>query len=120
ALFYQIKTTDQALADLQKQQNDVLEQAREAGGQATDQIDQAQSTLKSQDERLKALEGDLANAREEFDGLNDAFQILTDRGSDLVLLNDIDHLVTIAQQQLQLTGNVANAIMSLEAAQAQL
>src|SRR5699024_4044406 len=41
-------------------------------------------------------------------------------GSDLVLLNDIDHLVTIAQQQLQLTGNVANAIMSLEAAQAQL
>ena len=38
----------------------------------------------------------------------------------MVLLNDIDHLVTIAQQQLLLGGNVANAIVSLETAQARL
>src|SRR5690606_12746997 len=38
----------------------------------------------------------------------------------LVLLNDIDHLATIAQQQLELGGNVRNAIVALESAQAQL
>ena len=45
---------------------------------------------------------------------------MTDRGSELVLLNDIDHLATIAQQQLELGGNVRNAIVALESAQAQL
>src|SRR5690606_3230406 len=52
--------------------------------------------------------------------LDQALRMMTDSGSDLLLLNDIDHLVTIAQQQLSLGGNVANAIISLEAAQAQL
>src|SRR5690606_26047457 len=42
------------------------------------------------------------------------------RRSDLVLIDDVDRLLTIAQQQLQLGGNVANAIISLETAQAQL
>src|SRR5690606_9267442 len=52
--------------------------------------------------------------------LDEALRIMTDRGSELVLLNDIDHLVTIAQQQLQLGGNVRNAIVALESAQSQL
>src|SRR5690606_33097135 len=42
------------------------------------------------------------------------------RRSDLVLIDDVDRLLTIAQQQLQLGGNVANAVISLETAQAQL
>jgi uroporphyrin-3 C-methyltransferase len=60
------------------------------------------------------------DSREQFDELIQAFQTLTDSSSDLVLINDVDHLATIAQQQLQLGGNVANAIISLETAQAQL
>src|SRR5690606_11784429 len=66
------------------------------------------------------LEGSLRQFQDQVDGLDQAFQTLTDRGSDLVLINDVDHLVTIAQQQLQLGGNVANAVISLETAQAQL
>src|SRR5690606_2854082 len=47
-------------------------------------------------------------------------QIATDSGSDLMLLNDIDRLLVIAQQQLQLSSNVGNAIIALESAQSQL
>src|SRR5690606_30745405 len=66
------------------------------------------------------LEKSFNDSTEQFHDLSQAFQTMTDSGSELVLLNDIDHLATIAQQQLMLGGNVANAIVSLEAAQAQL
>lgn len=84
------------------------------------QVEQATQTLASQDKKISNLEQQLKTSEEKYSSLNEAFQIMTDRGSDLLLLNDVDHLVTIAQQQLHLSGNVANAIMSLEAAQAQL
>src|SRR5699024_3318842 len=76
--------------------------------------------LDDQADDIAALQKSLADTQAELQDLGQAYQRLTDRGNDLVLLNDIENLVTIAQQQLRLSGNVANAIMSLETAQAQL
>ena len=92
----------------------------DTAGRAAEQARQALALAQEQSVRLTSLEAALQEAREQADSLQQAFQTLTDSGSDLVLINDIDHLVTIAQQQLQLGGNVANAIISLETAQAQL
>src|SRR5690606_38371368 len=89
-------------------------------GRAAEQARQALALAEEQSSRLAALEASLRESRAQTDSLQQAFQTLTDSGSDLVLINDVDHLVTIAQQQLQLGGNVANAIISLETAQAQL
>lgn len=88
--------------------------------QANDVARQALDLAQRQSQALAALQAELNTTREQVQGLDQALQMVTDSGSDLLLLNDIDHLVTIAQQQLKLGGNVANAIISLETAQAQL
>lgn len=115
-LAYQYSTSQQHLALLESQARASADQAR----QAEQKAQQALDVFNKQRDMLGALQAELRESRAELDGLNSAFQTITDRGSDLVLLNDIDHLVMIAQQQLQLNGNVANAIISLETAQAQL
>lgn len=116
AVWYVHTQTERSHSDSQSQIRSSLEQARQAAAQA----DRATQELAATQSRLNTLASELRSARAELQGLNDAFQMITDRGSDLVIINDIDHLVTIAQQQLQLGGNVANAIISLETAQAQL
>ncbi len=70
--------------------------------------------------RLQHMESQLEASREQLDGLEQALQMLTANGGELALLNDIDQLLEIAQQQLTLGGNVANAIIGLETAQARL
>lgn len=116
ALWYQFQTTQQALADLRTDSQAATSQTQQALDNSTKALD----GVAEQNKKLDALSKTLSSSKTELDGLSQAFQMITDRGSDLVLINDIDHLVTIAQQQLQLSGNVANAIISLETAQAQL
>jgi len=115
-LWYQHTVSQDVIAQLDSQNRASADQARVAGQQA----EQALDALRQQGKKIDELAAGLRESKSEFESLNDAFQMITDRGSDLVLLNDIDHLVVIAQQQLQLSGNVANAIISLETAQAQL
>lgn len=115
-LWYQYQRSNQISANL-------LQQIQAESGQAQQALQLAKSTtdkLNQQNQKIITLKRELEQSKSELDGLNKAFQLVTDRGSDLVLLNDIEHMVTIAQQQLQLGGNVANAIISLEAAQARL
>lgn len=88
--------------------------------QALKQGKEALQLAQQQTAQITQLQQELRLSKTQISGLEQAFQLLTDSGSDLVLINDIDHLVTIAQQQLQLGGNVSNAIISLETAQAQL
>ncbi len=88
--------------------------------QASEQAQQALSQLQEQARQIASLEKTIGESRDHLESLEQAFRTLTDSGSDLVLINDVDHLLTIAQQQLQLSGNVANAVISLETAQAQL
>ena len=115
-LWYQHATSKGYIERLESQARISAEQARSAEQKAQQALD----SLSQQQGMLTDLRSELQESKAELRGLGTAFQTITDRGSDLVLLNDIDHLVVIAQQQLQLNGNVANAIISLETAQAQL
>lgn len=108
--------TKQQIANLEQQ----LQQQHSQNTLAVNQSKQALDALNNQNELIESLNKSIAQSRNDFNSLNKSFQLVADRGSDLILLNDIEHLATIAQQQLHLSGNVANAIISLETAQAQL
>lgn len=116
ALWYQHRAHDAQIQSLQQ----AAAQAGQNASVALSRVQALESTLQEQSGRLVQLDANVRDSRSQVDTLVQAFQTLTDSGSDLVLLNDVDHLVTIAQQQLQLGGNVANAIVALETAQAQL
>ncbi|MGS1116115.1 uroporphyrinogen-III C-methyltransferase [Castellaniella sp. UC4442_H9] len=116
ALYYQQRQYRDLHADLLRQHDDSARLARDTQSQAA----QALALAKQQASQIEDLRNTLNGANNQIQELDQALQMMTDSGSDLMLLNDIDRLVTIAQQQLGLGGNVANAIVSLEAAQAQL
>lgn len=97
-----------------------MQQQSSQNNLAIDQSKQAVDALKKQNEQIDQLNKAIVQSQNDFNTLNKSFQLVADRGSELILLNDIEHLVTIAQQQLQLSGNVSNAIISLETAQTQL
>ncbi len=115
-LWYQDRNYRSAQDQLTRQAQSSASAAQQASGQAG----QALALAQSHDEQLKQLHALLAESQEQVHGLEQALQMLTDRGSDLAIVNDVDHLVSIAHQQLLLTGNVSNAIIALETAQAQL
>lgn len=115
-VWYQQQQMRQTNADLANQ----VQQSQRHLGQVSDQAQQALALVQEQSAQIASLQDSLGQVGGQIDGLDQAFQTLTDSSSDLVLLNDVDHLATIAQQQLQLGGNVANAVISLETAQAQL
>ncbi|MFT0534006.1 uroporphyrinogen-III C-methyltransferase [Castellaniella hirudinis] len=116
ALYEQNRQYQVLRADFQRQSSENIQQIQSAHQQATQAVTQA----REQSAEILSLRGALDTLGDQLDELDQALQMVSDSGSDLLLLNDIDHLVTIAQQQLALGGNVANAIVSLEAAQAQL
>lgn len=107
-----------------KETNTVLARQIQAGAEAArtagDQAQQAWSLARKQSGQIAAMQVLMDDAQNHYENLEQAFQTLTDSGSDLVLVNDVDHLVTNAHQQLLLGGNVGNAIIALETAQAQL
>ncbi|WP_103035338.1 uroporphyrinogen-III C-methyltransferase [Castellaniella caeni] len=116
ALYEQNRQYQTLQADLQKQHASNTQLIAQARDQAAQALALAQAQTAKVDDMRSVLEATSNQVQE----LDQALQLMTDSGSDLLLLNDIDHLVTMAQQQLALGGNVANAIISLEAAQAQL
>ena len=116
ALYYQNHQYRILRADLEQQHDQNTQLIQETRAQAG----QALSLVQEQAARLQQLSDALDTTTGQVQELDQALRLTTDSGSDLLLLNDIDHLVTIAQQQLSLGGNVANALISLEAAQAQL
>ena len=89
-------------------------------GETDAEVQRLFTQMRAQGERIESLGTELNTATGVIRDLDEALRLMTDRGSELVLLNDVDHLVTIAQQQLELGGNVRNAIVALESAQAQL
>lgn len=107
-------------ADTQFRLGAELQSVQEAAGRAAEQARVALERLEAHQARIETLQNQLTEAGGVIRNLDEALRTMTDRGSELVLLNDIEHLATIAQQQLQLGGNVRNAIVALESAQAQL
>lgn len=116
AVWYQQKAFKQAHMALLEQVQSSAAAARQAASTAQQALELAQS----QSARVDTLKSSQSDSQAQVDSLEQAFQMLTDKGSDLVLINDVDHLVQIANQQLALSGNAGNAIVALETAQAQL
>ncbi|CAM3632404.1 uroporphyrinogen-III C-methyltransferase [Bordetella flabilis] len=81
---------------------------------------QALALAQAQSERVAALENSLREAQSQYSALQQAWQDFNDNVSDDVLVNDVERLLTIADQQLRLGGSVSNAIVALETAQSRL
>ena len=80
----------------------------------------ALTQVENQSQQLLRLNQQLAQALEQLNDVSAAVQTISDSGTEIMLLNDIEQLANLAQQQLQVGGNVANAIVTLEMAQARL
>lgn len=116
AVWYQQRTMQERGSALLSQAQQSTESAQAAAGQAA----QALSLARTQATQIETLQASLGEAQQHLQSLEQALQMLTDNGTEVALINDIDHLVSIAHQQLLLGGNVSNAIIALETAQAQL
>jgi uroporphyrin-3 C-methyltransferase len=83
---------------------------------------QALVLAQSQSEKIAAFENALQETKSQYMALEQAWQAFSNNHhlSDDVLLNDIERLLTMADQQLRVAGSPSNAIIALETAQAQL
>ena len=77
---------------------------------------QALAQVESQAKLIVELQQSLAEAKGQFEGLEQAWATFNKGMEDSMLANDIDRLVTLASQQLRLASNVNNAVMALETA----
>lgn len=115
-VWFQFQTAQQSQQVVLEQ----LDQSTRTAAHADQLSRQLQAQVAAQASGLAQLQTTVQELQDQLANLDQAFQVLTDSGSDLILLNDIDHLVSIANQQITLGGNVANAIVALETAQARL
>ena len=85
-------------------------------GESKRESKQALLLVEGQAKQIVELQQSLADAREQFTGLEQAWQAFNRGLEDSMLANDIERLVTLASQQLRLASNVNNAVMALETA----
>lgn len=72
--------------------------------------------VEGQAKLIVELQQSLAEAKSQYEGLEEAWASFNKGMEDSMLANDIDRLVTLASQQLRLASNVNNAVMALETA----
>ncbi|AKP89150.1 heme biosynthesis operon protein HemX [Achromobacter xylosoxidans] len=88
--------------------------------QARKDTREALALAQAQAGRLGDLEESVRETQSQYNALQQAWQNFNDSASDELLANDVERLLTIGSQQLRLAGNVSNAIVALETAQARL
>jgi len=76
----------------------------------------ALNLVEGQAKLIVNLQQSLAEAKGQYEGLEEAWASFNKGMEDSMLANDIDRLVTLASQQLRLASNVNNAVMALETA----
>ncbi|MBO9352411.1 heme biosynthesis operon protein HemX [Bordetella petrii] len=81
---------------------------------------EALALAQAQTGRVAELQSQAQEAKSRYDDLQQAWETFSGGASDELLANDIDRLLVLANQQLRLAGNVNNAIVALETAQARL
>ena len=96
---------------------DALEQST---AQSRKDAREALALSQAQAGRVAELESQAQETKSRYDTLQQALETFSGGASDEILANDIEHLLVMANQQLRLAGNVNNAIMALETAQARL
>ena len=77
---------------------------------------QALALVEAQTKLIVDLQQSVAESKEQFEVLEEAWASFNKGMEDSMLANDIDRLVTLASQQLRLASNVNNAVMALETA----
>lgn len=70
--------------------------------------------LDAQQARIQQAEAALRDAQSQFAALEQVWQNFNKGMEDSMLANDVDRLLTVASQQLRVSGNVNNAILALE------
>ncbi len=70
--------------------------------------------LDAQQVRIQQAEAALRDAQSQFAALEQVWQNFNKGMEDSMLANDVDRLLTVASQQLRVSGNVNNAILALE------
>jgi uroporphyrin-3 C-methyltransferase len=114
--WFQQKRFENAGREVAKQVQGLTALLNEARRDST----QALGLAQSQAGRIALLEQAQLEAKSQYATLEQLW-VGTNKGmEDSMLANDIDRLLTTANQQLRLSGNVNNAIMTLEASQALL
>ncbi|MGS1006488.1 uroporphyrinogen-III C-methyltransferase [Achromobacter anxifer] len=88
--------------------------------QARKDTREALALAQAQAGRVGELEDTVRETQSQYSALQLAWQNFNDSASDELLANDVERLLTIANQQLRLAGNVSNAIVALETAQSRL
>jgi uroporphyrin-3 C-methyltransferase len=97
-----------------------LDGVSSALNQAKADTREALSLAQAQSAKVSELEGIVREVQSQYRTLEQAWRSFNDTAGDTMLANDIERLLTIANQQLRLAGNVGNAIVALETAQARL
>jgi uroporphyrin-3 C-methyltransferase len=77
-------------------------------------VKQALVVLDAQQLRIQQAEAALRDAQSQFAALEQLWQNFNRGMEDSMLANDVDRLLTVAGQQLRVSGNVNNAILALE------
>jgi len=90
-----------------------------AGREARDGSQRAEQTARELEARVAAIETRLAESQSQQAALEALYHELA-RGRDEWQLAEIEQLLAIAQQQLQLSGNVRAALLALDLAQSRL
>lgn len=111
--WFQQKRFESAGREVAKQVQGLTTQLNDARRDSS----QALGLAQSQANRIALLEQAQLEAKSQYAALEQLW-VGTNKGmEDSMLANDIDRLLTTANQQLRLAGNVNNAIVTLEAAQ---
>lgn len=77
-------------------------------------VKQALVVLDAQQVRIQQAEAALRDAQSQFAALEQLWQNFNRGMEDSMLANDVERLLTVAGQQLRVSGNVNNAILALE------
>lgn len=101
--------------ELARRLKGIDEDAREARAAARE----AQESVREMQAKLGALEARLADAQSQQLALESLYQELS-RNRDEWQLAEIEQVLAIAQQQLQLSGNVRAALLALQLAESRL
>lgn len=102
--------------EIAKQVQGLNSQLNEARQDSTKALGLAQSQAR----RIAQLEQAQLEAKSQYVALEQLWAGANKGMEDVMLANDVDRLLTMANQQLRLAGNVNNAIVTLEAAQSLL
>ncbi|MVW72179.1 uroporphyrinogen-III C-methyltransferase [Bordetella sp. 15P40C-2] len=116
ALWTQRKQADMAGREIAGR----LASLEDAVAQGRKEARDALSLSQGHTNQLRTLEAKTQAAQTRYNDLQQAWETFSGAATDEILANDVERLLVLASQQLRLAGNVNNAIVALETAQARL